>query len=143
MINMPHQITINATSEKVYEAITTSEGFKGWWTSDVKAEPEVGSVAEFGFYNRKAVFKMHIDQLELGKLVAWTVQHDMPGWKGTKIRFDLNANENGETIVNFNHSGWNSMEGPYPMINTTWGTLMSLLKNYVEGKNPGAWHQEK
>ena len=142
MIIMPHQITINATPEKVYEAITTSEGFKGWWTTDAKAEPQVGSIAEFGFYNRKAVFKMHIDQLEPGKMVEWTAQHDMPGWKGTKIRFDLNANENGGTIVNFNHSGWESMGGAYPMINTTWGTLMSLLKHYVEGENPGAWHQE-
>jgi uncharacterized protein YndB with AHSA1/START domain len=78
MINMPHQIKINATPEKVYDAITTSEGFKGWWTSDAKADPEVGSIAEFGFYNRAAVFIMHIDQLESGKLVEWTAQHDMP-----------------------------------------------------------------
>ncbi|MFE4896246.1 hypothetical protein [Peribacillus butanolivorans] len=65
----------------------------------------------------------------------------MPGWKGTKIRFDLNVNENGVTIVNFNHSGWESMEGPYAMINTTWGSLMYMLKQYVEGKKPGVWHQ--
>ncbi|AXN40811.1 ATPase [Peribacillus butanolivorans] len=141
MINMPHQIMINAPAEKVYEAITTTEGFKGWWTTDAKAEPQVGSIAEFGFYNRKAIFQMHIDQLEPGKLVVWTAQHDMPGWKGTKIRFDLNVNESGVTIVNFNHSGWESMEGPYAMINTTWGSLMYILKQYVEGKKPGVWHQ--
>lgn len=38
---MPHQIMINAPAEKVYEAITTTEGFKGWWTTDAKAEPQV------------------------------------------------------------------------------------------------------
>ena len=140
MINMPHQITINAAPEKVFEAITTTEGVRGWWTTDAKVEPEVGSVAEFGFYNRKAVFQMHIDQLEQGKLIEWTAQHDMPGWKGTKIRFELNANDNGDTVLNFNHSGWDSMEGGYPMINTTWGSLMYILKNYVEGKNPEVWH---
>ncbi|MBK5446246.1 MULTISPECIES: SRPBCC family protein [unclassified Peribacillus] len=140
MINMLHQIMINAPAEKVYEAITTTEGFKGWWTTDAKAGPQVGSIAEFGFYNRKAIFPMHIDQLEPGKLVVWTAQHDMPGWKGTKIRFDLNVNENGVTIVDFNHSGWESMEGPYAMINTTWGSLMYILK-HVEGKKPGVWHQ--
>jgi hypothetical protein len=53
----------------------------------------------------------------------------------------LNANENGGTVLNFNHSGWQSMEGPYPMINTTWGSLMYILKQYVEGKNPEVWHQ--
>ncbi|MGM0890123.1 MAG: SRPBCC family protein [Bacillota bacterium] len=141
MINMPHQIMINTSPEKVYKAITTTEGFKGWWTTDAKAEPQVGSIAEFGFYNRQAVFQMHIDQLVPGRLVEWTAQHDMAGWKGTKIRFELNSNENGATIVNFNHSGLESMEGPYAMINTTWGTLMYFLKQYVEGNNPDAWHQ--
>ncbi|WP_185147904.1 SRPBCC domain-containing protein [Peribacillus simplex] len=138
---MPHQIMINATPEKVYDAITTTEGFKGWWTTDAKAEPQVGSTAEFGFYNRQAVFQMHIDQLVPGRLVEWTAQHDMPGWKDTKIRFELNSHENGATIVNFNHSGLESMEGPYAMINTTWGTLMYILKQYVEGNNPDVWHQ--
>ncbi|MFE4896245.1 SRPBCC family protein [Peribacillus butanolivorans] len=57
---MPHQIMINVPAEKVYEAITTTEGFKGWWTTDAKAEPQVESIAEFGFYNRKAIFQMHM-----------------------------------------------------------------------------------
>jgi hypothetical protein len=48
--------------------------------------------------------------------------------ESTKIRFDLNVNENGATIVNFNHMGFKSMEDPYPMINTTWGTHMYFLK---------------
>ncbi|MEH6995713.1 SRPBCC domain-containing protein [Neobacillus drentensis] len=141
MMNMPHQITINVTPEKVFDAITTTEGLKGWWSTDAKAEPQVGSIAEVGFYNRQAVFQLHIDRLEPGKLVEWTAQHDMPAWKGTKIRFDLSVNENGATVVNFNHSGFQSMEGPYAMINTTWGSLMYILKQYVEGKNPGAWHK--
>ncbi|MGG4491205.1 SRPBCC family protein [Metabacillus idriensis] len=141
MVNMPHQITINATTEEVYNAITTTEGFKGWWTTDAKAEPQEGTIAEFGFYNRQAVFLMHIDRLEKDKLVEWSAQHDMPAWKGTKIRFELTVNDNGATVVNFNHSGFQSIDVPYAMINTTWGALMYILKQYVEGKNPGAWHQ--
>jgi uncharacterized protein YndB with AHSA1/START domain len=35
MINMPHQIMINSAPEKVYEAITTTEGIKGWWSTDI------------------------------------------------------------------------------------------------------------
>ncbi|WP_410894451.1 hypothetical protein [Neobacillus sp. 204] len=94
-------------------------------------------------YNRQAISQLHIDRIEPGKLVEWSAQHDMPAWKGTKIRFDLSVNENGATVVNFNHFGFASMEGPYAMINTTWGSLMYILKHYVEGKNPGAWHQHK
>ncbi|MEH7513750.1 SRPBCC domain-containing protein [Gottfriedia acidiceleris] len=141
MINMPHQITINATPEKVFEAITTTEGIKSWWSTDAKAEPQLGSITEVAFYNRQAVFQLQVDEIEPGKLLEWTAIHDMPAWKGTRIRFELNVNENGATILNFNHSGFESMEGPYAMINTTWGTLMYILKQYVEGNNPVVWHQ--
>lgn len=141
MVNMPHQITINETPEKVFEAIATTEGIKSWWSTDAKAEPQLGSITEVAFYNRQAVFQLQVDQLEPGKLLEWSAKHDMPAWKGTKIRFELNANENGATVLNFNHSGFESMEGPYAMINTTWGTLMYILKQYVEGKNPAVWHQ--
>jgi uncharacterized protein YndB with AHSA1/START domain len=141
MINMPHQITINAAPEKIFDAITTTEGIKGWWSTDAKAEPQLGSLTEVAFYNRQAIFQLHVNQLESGKLVEWIAQHDMPAWKGTKIRFDLSVIENGATVVNFNHSGFESMEGPYAMINTTWGSLMYILKQYVEGNNPGAWHK--
>ena len=141
MINMPHQITINATPEKVFDAITTTEGIKGWWSTDAKAEPQLGSLTEVAFYNRQAIFQLHVNQLESGKLVEWIAQHDMPTWKGTTIRFDLSVNENGATVLNFNHSGFESMEGPYAMINTTWGSLMYILKQYVEGKNPEVWHK--
>ncbi|MEH7451916.1 SRPBCC family protein [Gottfriedia acidiceleris] len=141
MVNMPHQITINGTPEKVFEAITTTEGIKSWWSTDAKAEPQLGSITEVAFYNRQAVFQLKVDEIEPGKLLEWTAIHDMPAWKGTKIRFELNVNENGATILNFNHSGFESMEGPYAMINTTWGTLMYILKQYVEGNNPVVWHQ--
>lgn len=141
MVNMPHQITINAAPEKVFEAITTTEGIKSWWSMDAKVEPQLGSITEVAFYNRQAVFQLQIDEIEPGKLLEWTAIHDMPAWKGTKIRFELNTNENGATILNFNHSGFESMEGPYAMINTTWGTLMYILKQYVEGNNPVVWHQ--
>lgn len=39
MIKMPHQITINGTPKKVFDAITTTKGIKGWWSTDAKAGP--------------------------------------------------------------------------------------------------------
>ena len=72
MTDMHHEIPINAAPEKVYEAIATQEGLRGWWTGDSAAEPRVGSVAEFGFYNRQFLFLMRIDELTPGKRVVWS-----------------------------------------------------------------------
>lgn len=123
---------VNEIGENVFLQLVSPTTAKGY------VQPRGGEVA---FYNRQAIFQLQIDKLKPGKLVEWTALHDMPAWKGTKIRFDLTVNDNGATILNFNHTGFESMEGSYPMINTTWGSLMYILKQFVEGKNPGAWHQ--
>jgi uncharacterized protein YndB with AHSA1/START domain len=38
MAEMKHQIPIKAAPEKVYAAITTQAGLRGWWTADTKAD---------------------------------------------------------------------------------------------------------
>ena len=47
MADIIHKIRIEAPIEKVFEAFTTIDGLKGWWTkwtSFEKGEGEVGSV---------------------------------------------------------------------------------------------------
>ena len=72
MPDLHHEIEIEAPPAEVYEALTTSEGLRGWWTSDSQAEPTVGSVAEFGFFNRQTIFRMQIDKLRPRKRIVWT-----------------------------------------------------------------------
>jgi hypothetical protein len=44
------EVPISAPPERVYQAITEQAGLASWWTPDVsKAEPRIGSVAEFRF----------------------------------------------------------------------------------------------
>jgi uncharacterized protein YndB with AHSA1/START domain len=42
MAELRHQIPINATPEKVYAALATQAGLRGWWTVDVAADEKVG-----------------------------------------------------------------------------------------------------
>jgi len=37
MAELNHQIPINASVQKVYAALTTQAGLRGWWTADAKA----------------------------------------------------------------------------------------------------------
>src|SRR5438309_8007999 len=46
-----HRIGIAAPAERIYRAITTEEGIKGWWTTDVKMDTQAGGKAMFGFEN--------------------------------------------------------------------------------------------
>lgn len=130
-----HQITINAPADKVYDALTTEEGLKSWWTADTVAEPKIGSIAEFGFFNRATVFRMEIEELIPGKNVIWKCLGEPEEWKGTELTFELSPADGGGTKVQFCHEGWSKTNGDYPLCNTTWGHLMYFLKDYLEGVN--------
>lgn len=130
-----HQITINAPPEKITDALTTQDGLRSWWTADTVAEPKVGSVAEFGFDKRNVVFRMRVDEIDPGRRIVWSCFGDHEEWKGTKLVWTL-TKENEAVRLNFVHQGWRSVDGVYPVCNTTWGHLMVLLKQYAEGRNP-------
>jgi uncharacterized protein YndB with AHSA1/START domain len=141
LAEMRHQIPIKAAPEKVYAAITTPTGLRGWWTADTKADEKAGGKAEFGFDKRGMVFRMTIDKLEPGKSVVWRCYGDHPEWDGTTLTWNI-AQEGDVTVLRFNHSGWKAVTDFYASCNSTWGELMFRLKNYAEGRKPGPhWTQ--
>jgi uncharacterized protein YndB with AHSA1/START domain len=135
MAELRHQISINASAEKIYAAITTSAGLAGWWTADSKADDRIGGKAEFGFEKRRMVFRMTIETLEREKRVVWRCHGDHPEWEGTTLTWSI-ARENDATVLRFTHGGWKSMSDYCVMCNSTWGELMYRLKNYVESGRP-------
>ena len=137
MPDILHRITVNASSDKVYESITTQKGLSRWWTADVCAEPKEGSIAEFGFQNHSVVFRMRIEKLDAPRSVQWTCVGDLEEWEGTKIVFYLTEIADKRTLLDFIHCGWRSIKGAYPMCNTDWGRLMYYLKDYVEERGNG------
>ena len=141
MAEIKHQIKIQAAPEKVYAALSTQAGLRGWWTADTKADENAGGKAEFGFEKRGMVFRMNIEKLEPGKAVVWSCHGDHPEWNGTILTWALSP-ENGGTTVRFTQSQWKSVSDYCAMCNSTWGELMYRLKDYVEGRNPGPHWRE-
>ena len=134
MADILHRITIDAVPDRVFDALTVSEGLQSWWTRDSTATPEIGSVALFKFLKGTIVFRMRVEDLIPGKRVTWSCLGDPQEWEGTRLTWELESIENGGTDLRFAHRGWASTEGEYPRCNTTWGHLMHLLKAYAEGK---------
>ena len=141
MAEIKHQIPIQAAPEKVYAALATQQGLRGWWTADTDADEKVGGKAEFGFDKRGIVFRMTIDKLDPGKRVVWSCHGDHPEWNGTLLSWELTPQDGGTTL-RFTQNGWKSVSDFCAMCNSTWGELMYRLKDYVEGKNPGPHWKE-
>ncbi|MDP3882014.1 MAG: SRPBCC domain-containing protein [Nanoarchaeota archaeon] len=143
MADIIHKIRIEAPIERVFEALTTIEGLKGWWTkwsSFEEGNGEAGSVLRFGFSDDKFASKFKVTKLEENKNVEWK-SADGPGewsWAGTNIIFDLKEevvefyDNKKMTVIDFSHVGFKKADDFYAECNSRWGFFLLSLKDYLE-----------
>ena len=70
MVDLHHNVPINAAPGKVFTAIATQEGMRGWWMRDTTLDSKVGGKAEFGFNKRGTVFRMFLSSFQAVIFVA-------------------------------------------------------------------------
>ena len=97
MVDLSHNVPINASPDKVYAAVATEAGMRSWWTNDTQMEERVGGNAVFGFNQRTVTFRMTIDGLEPGRRVVINCHGDPPDWNGTRLTFEIAAADGGTT----------------------------------------------
>jgi uncharacterized protein YndB with AHSA1/START domain len=129
MTDIKHKLTIKATPDIVYNAITTQQGLESWWAKQTVAKPEVGFVNIFTFGTAKNEIK--VTALERDKKAVWNVIHSAEEWNGTSIWFGLEGKD-GKTILRFAHDGWRAETDFYAECNFAWGQFMMSLKSYCE-----------
>ena len=87
MNDIMHLIKIHASPERVYQAITTADGIRQWWTRDATTEPKIGAAGEFGFNGRRFVAKVTVEALSPATRVRWKVTN--AAWPGSDVEFNL------------------------------------------------------
>ncbi len=130
MAGIKHYLLIKASPEKVYTALTTTEGLKGWWTLEAKAEEFVGGIAEFIFGDQYHN-KMKVTYLEPNKKIGWECLGGDKEWVGTTIIFDIEK-KGVDTILRFTHGNWKEETDFFASCNYHWGYYMSSLAKYCE-----------
>lgn len=131
MPDIVQELTVEATPENVYNAITRQDELAQWWTNHVTAEPKVGSIAEFRFENGAVVFQIEIAELDAAKKVHWIVRHAMPNWDGTTITWELAPVKNGTKLL-FGHHGFVAADAGYEQTRAGWEHFLGSLKSYLE-----------
>jgi uncharacterized protein YndB with AHSA1/START domain len=63
MPDIMHLIKIRVSPERVYQAITTAEGIRNWWTRDATLDSKIGGTGEFRFHEGKFVTKIRVEEL--------------------------------------------------------------------------------
>jgi len=141
MVDLTHQVPIEAPAARVYAAVATTDGNRGWWTADSVVDTRAGGKAEFGFERRAVVFHMRIDRLVPGEAVVMACTGGQPEWAGTTLSWTI-ASDGEQSVLRFTHGGWKELSDYCASCNSMWGRLMYRLKDYVEsGKADPQWSE--
>jgi len=131
MPDILHRVGISAPAENVFRALSEEKGLAGWWTVNVRAEPKVGSVAQFRF-DEHGFNDMKIVELVPNRLVRWKCVDGADEWIGTEVSFDLNEKTKGSTTVLFAQRGWKEPVEFMHYCSTKWATYLLSLKKLCE-----------
>lgn len=132
-------IALNADPAKVYAAIATTAGLRGWWTTACNGDTRIGGVIHFGF--ECADKDMRVEHLEANREVRWLCTHAHIGvdglahrdeWVGTRMVFRLAASDGGRTRLDFEHIGLVPELECYDLCDKGWRYFLDSLKQFVE-----------
>jgi uncharacterized protein YndB with AHSA1/START domain len=133
------QLTLNASADTVFDALTTTEGLAGWWTP-VNGDGLAGGELTFMF-GPGAEAVMRVDAAERGVGVHWTnTACHVEDWVGTRVHFDLSPTAAGRTELRFRHEGLTPKLECFADCQNGWDHFVTSLAAYVE---TGAGHPNR
>ncbi len=127
------ELTIAAAPERVWGALTQPDEIGHWWTNDLNATPEVGSLAEFRFGEwGDFVLRFEVAELDEGSKVHWISRlSPVAQWAGTSVTWQLTPVQSG-TMVVFTHEGIAQVNKKYEWTRVWWEHFLASLKSYLE-----------
>jgi uncharacterized protein YndB with AHSA1/START domain len=130
MPSILHDFFIRSTPEKVFRAITEPKGIDSWWSLECSGTPAMGAEYRL-FFGEPWDWRARVSRYEQDAAFEWDMTVAMDDWVGTKVGFELSPTEEG-TKVRFYHKGWAEESEHFRISSYCWGTLLRLLKLYVE-----------
>ncbi len=130
MADILYDFQILAPPEKVFEAITSSEGVSAWWSKTTTGNPEEGAVYELDF-GPEYQWKARVTKCHVATTFEWEMTECNDEWRETRIGFILDGNETA-TKIRFHHTGWPEQNAHYRVSSYCWAMYLRILKRYVE-----------
>ena len=131
MPDINHEIKINASQERIYQALTSVSDLTNWHTAKIDGGAAVGNVFRIHPQNGPE-FEWKVTKTDSGRRIEWKCMKGPGNSVGTTVRFDLSPADKGRTYLEFLHSDWPSTGGSFRKCNTLWGILLYHLQKYVE-----------
>jgi uncharacterized protein YndB with AHSA1/START domain len=121
---------INASKEKVFEAISTINGLSNWWTVETSGDASTGGIIQFRFAASGGP-DMKVSEMKANEKIKWECVASNHGWTGNTLTFLLDEND-GKTRLRFSHDGWKEQDDFYAICSFSWGRYMESLRQYCQ-----------
>jgi uncharacterized protein YndB with AHSA1/START domain len=125
-----HDFPIKAPLERVFQAVSTSEGLATWWTKRSSGIAQNGAEYELGFgpgYDWRAKMTRFIPNCD----VEFEMVFADSDWIGTRVGIQLEPRASG-TWVRFRHSGWPAANDHYRVSCSCWASYLRVLRRSLE-----------
>lgn len=102
------RLIIGAAPDRVYGAVATLDGLRGWWTTVVAGQAgSPGGMLRFGFAGLNEQITMRVDEAKPPAALVWScVAHTRDGeWTGSIVRFKLTGHGPWACGLDFRHDG--------------------------------------
>ncbi|NVK22562.1 MAG: SRPBCC domain-containing protein [Kangiellaceae bacterium] len=130
MATIYHKVGVKASTDAIYEALTTDQGLSGWWTSTTDGAGDVGSIINFRF--NEIVVQFEVAELVPNKKVVWKHHADMPeAWTPTHVSFELEQTDE-QVFIHFKQYDWEEETPFFAHCNLKWAVFLLSLKDLLE-----------
>ncbi len=124
MPDILHRVGIKSTPQKVFKALSTTDGLSHWWVVGTKGSAKKGGTIDFDFADMRVV------ESKPNKVVKWKCVKGPKSWVGTDLTFELKFKKD-ETLVLFTHANWKEPTEFMRHCSTKWATFLLSLKRLV------------
>jgi uncharacterized protein YndB with AHSA1/START domain len=130
MPNIQQDLPIKAPIEKVFAAISTSEGLDQWWSKTSSGTPVVGTEYELGF-GPKYQWRAEVTKSKPNAEFELTMTKSDADWDGSRVGFRLEQQP--EFVwLRFYHDGWPDTNDHFRISNHCWAMYLRVLRRYLE-----------
>jgi uncharacterized protein YndB with AHSA1/START domain len=137
MASYTKTLLIQASPRKLYEAVTTVPGLKGWWSNNTVAKN--GEITVSGGGKNFQTLRLLDPTPDKKAVWEWIAQYfavdgttQTDEWVGTRVSFDIRANPDGSSTLAFTHIGLTPQLVCYGKCNAGWNHFLESLEAYLE-----------
>ena len=127
-------LTVEVPSERLFDAIATLEGLRGWWTPLAKGSDAPGGAIRLEFEGLDEHIDLRVSASRRPAEVEWSIiEHTaLEDWAGTKVRFELTPRGPKTTALSFRHVGLSPKLDCFDQCEAGWDHFLGSLTSLVE-----------